>query len=53
MNRYLPSLRPLADRRLYFFNLQMFLENNAHWNILATLSAYGLIYVFRRALLTL
>ena len=25
----------------------MFLHNNAHWNILATLSAYGLLYVIR------
>ena len=53
VNRYLPSLRPLADRRLYFFDRQMFLENNAHWNILATLGAYGLIYVLRWALETL
>jgi hypothetical protein len=25
----------------------MFLENNAHWNILGTLIAYGLIYALR------
>ena len=53
VNRDLPSLRPLADRRLYFFDRQMFLENNAHWNILATLGAYGLIYVLHWALETL
>ena len=52
VNRYFPSLRPLADRGLYFFDWKMFLFNNAHWNIVATLSAYGLIYVFRWALPT-
>ncbi len=50
VNRYLPSLRPLADRRLYFFDKQMFLDNNAHWNILATLSAFVLLYGYRWAL---
>jgi protein-S-isoprenylcysteine O-methyltransferase Ste14 len=49
VNRYFPSLRPLTDRRLYFFDRGMFLHNNAHWNILATLSAYGLLYVIRWA----
>ncbi len=53
VNRYFPSLRPLADRRLYFFDRKMFLDNHAHWNILGTLSAYGLIYVLRWALDTL
>jgi len=53
VNRYLPSLRPLAGRDLYFFDKKIFLHNNAHWNILATLSAYGLIYVLRWALDTL
>ena len=53
VNRYFPSLKPLADRRLYFFDRQMFLTNNAHWNIVATLSAYGLVYVLGRALETL
>ena len=53
VNRYLPSLRPLADRRLYFFDREMFLHNNAHWNILATLSAYGLVYAFHWAFETL
>jgi len=47
VNRYFPSLRPLADRGLYFFDGKMFLENNAHWNILGTLIAYGLIYALR------
>ena len=50
VNRYLPSFRALADRKTYFFDSEMFLHNNAHWNILATLSAYGLVYAFRWAL---
>jgi len=53
VNRYFPSLRPLADRRLYFFDWKMFLKNNAHWNILGTLIAFGSIYAIRYALDTM
>jgi hypothetical protein len=42
--RFLPSLRPLARRETWFFDLGMFRENNAHWNIVLTLAAYAVLW---------
>jgi len=44
VNRFLPSLRPLRDPNVWFFNREMFLENNAHWNIVLTIAAYAAVY---------
>lgn len=44
VNRFLPSLRNLRNRNVWFFNREMFLENNAHWNIVLTLAAYVAVY---------
>ena len=44
VNRFLPSLRNLRDRKVWFFNREMFLENNAHWNIVLTVTAYAAVY---------
>lgn len=44
---YIPSFRPIFNRRLYFFDMKMFNENNAHWNILGTLVVFGFLYLLR------
>ncbi len=49
VNRFLPSFRRLGDPGVWFFDRRMFLENNAHWNILMTILAYAMLYVVHRA----
>lgn len=44
VNRFVPSLRGLRHGKLWFFDRGMFLENNAHWNIVLTLAAFATIY---------
>ncbi len=44
VNRFLPSLRPRPRENVWFFDLGMFLENNAHWNLVLTLAAYAFLW---------
>ena len=44
VRRFLPSIRGLGNRGVWFFDWEMFLENNAHWNILMTILAYATLY---------
>ncbi len=48
VRRFLPSFRRLGDPGVWFFDQQMFLENNAHWNILMTVLAYATLYTLHR-----
>jgi hypothetical protein len=48
VRRFLPSLKPLGDPAVWFFDKQMFLENHAHWNILLTTVAYAAVYTLNR-----
>ncbi len=48
VRRFLPSFRRLGDPGVWFFDREMFLENNAHWNILMTILAYATLYVVDR-----
>lgn len=41
VNRFLPSFGRLADPAVRFFNREVLLRNNGHWNLLATLLFYG------------
>ena len=41
VRRFVPSFRGLADPHVWCFDRAMFLENNAHWNILLTLGAFA------------
>lgn len=49
VNRFFPSLRPLARRSTWFFDRAMFLRNNAHWNIVLTAATYVALYWIHRA----
>lgn len=48
VRRFWPSLRPLGDPRIRFWDNSMFLENNGHWNILLTLLAFVAIWGVHR-----
>jgi len=48
VNRFVPSPRPLARREAWFFDLGMFLENHAHWNIVLTVGAYAVLWWWSR-----
>lgn len=41
--RFWPRPRRLGQPGVWFFDWGMFVENNAHWNILATLGAFGAV----------
>ena len=43
--RLFPSLRKAHEPSLWYWDWAPFLENNAHWNILGTLAAYGAAYL--------
>jgi len=46
--RFWPRPGRLTQPGVWFFDRGMFLENNAHWNILATLAAYAAALALRR-----
>jgi len=50
VNRFLPNLLQLGDPAVRFFNLGVMRNNNGHWNLLATLLAWGALYGYRRYL---
>jgi len=44
VNRFLPSFGRLSDPAVRFFNWGVMRRNNGHWNLLATLLFYGVLY---------
>ena len=48
VRRFLPKVRQLGHPGVWFFDRKMFLENNAHWNIVMTVLAYATLYVLHR-----
>jgi protein-S-isoprenylcysteine O-methyltransferase Ste14 len=45
VKRFVPSLRRLADPEVWCFDRRAFLENHAHWNIVLTVAAYGILWI--------
>jgi protein-S-isoprenylcysteine O-methyltransferase Ste14 len=41
VNRFLPNLGRIGDPAVRFFNWGVLTNNNGHWNLLATLAAWG------------
>ncbi len=50
VRRFFPSLGAIGNKKLWFFDWSIFRSNNAHWNIVGTLIAYGLLFGIREAL---
>jgi protein-S-isoprenylcysteine O-methyltransferase Ste14 len=48
VNRFVPSPRNLGRREVWFFDLETFLENHAHWNILGTVGAFAALWLVHR-----
>ena len=46
--RFVPTLRGWGHRSVWFFDMGMFRENNAHWNIVLTAAAFTALYILRR-----
>ncbi len=46
VNRFMPSWSKLFDPAVRFFNREVLLRNNGHWNLLAMLSFYGALYAY-------
>ena len=44
VNRFLPSFGRLSDPAVRFFDWGVLRRNNGHWNLLATLLFYGVLY---------
>ena len=50
--RFLPAVHRLGRRQVRYWDWAPFLENNAHWNIVLTLAAYGALFVVQQEILT-
>jgi len=48
VRRFLPAWSRLADRRVWVFERELFFENHAPWNVVATLAAYAALYAYQR-----
>ena len=46
VNRFLPAFGKLTDPAVRFFNWQVLFRNNGHWNLLAMLLFYGVLYFY-------
>ena len=46
VNRFLPAVGRLTDPAVRFFNWQVLVRNNGHWNLLAMLLFYGALYFY-------
>ena len=46
VNRFLPALSRLGEKSVWFFDRRVMMSNNGHWNLLAVLAVYGLIYAY-------
>ncbi|MHB8534446.1 MAG: methyltransferase family protein [Sulfuricaulis sp.] len=46
VNRFLPAFGRLTDPAVRFFNPGIMLRNNGHWNLLAMLVFYGVLYAY-------
>lgn len=44
VHRFLPSFLRIEKREVWFFNWRVLLNNNGHWNFLATVIVYLLLY---------
>jgi protein-S-isoprenylcysteine O-methyltransferase Ste14 len=47
VNRFLPNLGKLGDPAVRFFDIGVMRHNNGHWNLLATLIAWGGLILYR------
>lgn len=46
VNRFLPALSRLGEKSVWFFDWRVMMSNNGHWNLLAVLAVYGVIYAY-------
>lgn len=46
VNQFLPGMKRL-DRNFWFFNWNIMLSNNGHWNLLSVIVGYGYLLGFR------
>ncbi len=44
VNRFLPTFRGVDWKSLPYFRRELFLRNNAHWNLLGTILCYAFFY---------
>lgn len=45
-NRFVPTWQRLRDSNVRFFDWQVMLRNNGHWNLVSALAIYGVILVY-------
>jgi protein-S-isoprenylcysteine O-methyltransferase Ste14 len=50
VNRFVPNLLKLGAPAVRFFDLGVIRNNNGHWNLLATLIAWAVLYAYLRFL---
>ena len=46
VNRFVPSLRRVDLKSLWFFRWNILVQNNGHWNLIAVLGCYIVFYFF-------
>ena len=46
VNRFVPGAGLFNRLDFFFFDWQLFLKNNAHWNLLSVVVMYGFIYLY-------
>jgi hypothetical protein len=46
VNRFIPSFKKTDLESLFYFDWNLFLKNNAHWNLSGVLLFYSLFYLF-------
>jgi len=46
VNRFLPDFTRVGDAAVRFFDLNVMQNNNGHWNLLATLIAWAVLYLY-------
>jgi len=46
VNRFVPSLKNFQWKPVLFFRWNLLIENNGHWNLMAVVLCYALLYYF-------
>jgi len=46
VNRFVPSMKNFQWKPVLFFKWSLFLENNGHWNLVAVILCYAVLYYF-------